>query len=295
MIREMHQADFSDQKSLTLSLRLRCSTVLLPLLSALLGVPAVQAQEPEGPALLPQASKFEGVYGLTLGYRPEYSGSSNQVVKLTPGLFIRYGRFTLSNVSGFVTRRADDVVRGLGVDLLSSDRIRLSLALRVDGGRSESTSTALKGQGDIKPTVRARAATTWKFDGPWRLGAAWSVDALGRGGGNFGDVSAGWEHPFGHGSALSLGTSLSLAGDRYMQTYYGISAEQAARSGRAEYTPGAGLRDLSVSANLRHDLGPDWTVLAGASASHLLGPAAASPLTANRNNWGISTSLGRRF
>ncbi len=273
----------------------RRATVLLPMMAVLLGVPAAHAQEPEGPAVLPQTSKFEGVYGLTLSYRPEYSGASNQVVKLTPGLFIRYGRFTVSNVSGFVTRRADDVVRGLGVDLLNSDQVRVSLALRVDAGRNEATSTALKGQGDIKPTVRTRAAATWKLDSSWRLGAAWSVDALGRGGGNFGDVSVGWEHPFGHGSVLSLGTSLSLAGDRYMQTYYGISAEQAARSGRAQYTPDAGPRDLSVYANVRHDLSRDWTVLAGASATHLLGPAAASPLTANRNNWGISTSLGRRF
>ena len=289
----MHAADFSDQIH---TARPRRHGVRVPaLLAALLGASAAWAQQPEAPSPLREESKFEGVYGLTLGYRPEYSGASNQVVKLTPGLFIRYGRFTLSNVSGFVTRRADDVVRGLGVDLLRSDRVHVSLALRFDAGRSESTSTALTGQGDIKPTVRARAATSWKLDGPWRLGAAWSVDALGRGGGNFGDVSVGWEHALAPRSTLSLGTSLSLAGDRYMQTYYGITAAQAARSGRAEYTPGSGLRDLSVYANLRHDLGPDWTVLAGASTTRLLGPAAASPLTASRNNWGLSTSLGRRF
>lgn len=274
---------------------LRRAVTALPMAAALLGASAAWGQEPEAPAVLPQASKFEGVYGLTLGYRPEYSGASNQIVKLTPGLFIRYGRFTLSNVSGFVTRRADDVVRGLGVDLLRSDQVRVSLAMRFDAGRSESTSTALKGQGDIKPTVRARAAATWKLDESWRLGAAWSVDAFGRGGGNFGDVGVGWERALAPHSTLSLGTSLSLAGDRYMQTYYGVNARQAANSGRAEYTPDAGLRDLSVYANLRHDLSPDWTVLAGASATHLLGSAAASPLTASRNNWGFSTSLGRRF
>ena len=274
---------------------IRRAVIALPMAAALLGASAAGAQEPEAPAVLPQASKFEGVYGLTLGYRPEYSGASNQIVKLTPGLFIRYGRFTLSNVSGFVTRLADDVVRGLGVDLVRSDQVRVSLAMRFDAGRNESTSTALKGQGDIKPTVRARAAATWKLDESWRLGAAWSVDAFGRGGGNFGDVSVGWERALAPGSTLSLGTSLSLAGDRYMQTYYGVNSRQAARSARAEYTPDAGLRDLSVYANLRHDLGPDWTVLAGASATHLLGPAAVSPLTASRNNWVFSTSLGRRF
>jgi outer membrane scaffolding protein for murein synthesis (MipA/OmpV family) len=295
----MHQRDFSGQKFMTLPLRTRRGAALLPvvfpLLSSLLGTPCALAQEPEAPSVLPRESQLEGVYGLTVGYRPEYSGASSQVVKLTPGLFIRYGRFTLSNVSGFVTRRADDVVRGLGVDLVSSEQVRVSLALRFDGGRSESSSDALKGQGDIKPTVRTRAAATLKVGGPWRVGAAWSFDALGRGGGGFGDVSAGWEHPFGHGSTLSLGTSLSLASDRYMQTYYGISDQQALATGRPAYTPDAGLRDVAVFVNVRHDLGKDWTVLGGASATRLLGPAADSPLTASRSNWGISASLGRRF
>lgn len=268
--------------------------LLVTVLAALFATTA-SAEEPEAPLPVPEASKFEGAFGLSLGYRPEYSGSSKQIVKLSPVLFLRYGRFTITNASGFVTRRADDVVRGLGVDLVRSDTFRVSTALRFDAGRNENTSSALAGQGNVKGTVRVRAAASWKLDGPWRLGAAWSVDALGRGGGGFGDVSGGWEQPLGHGNTLSLGTSLSLANARYMQTYFGVTAQQAANGGRATYTPGAGLRDISVFANLRHHINPDWTVLAGASTTRLLGNAADSPLTASRSNWGISTSLGRRF
>ena len=56
---------------------LRRAVIALPMAAALLGASAARAQEPEAPAVLPQASKFEGVVGLTLGYRPEYSGASN--------------------------------------------------------------------------------------------------------------------------------------------------------------------------------------------------------------------------
>ena len=136
-------------------------------------------------------------------------------------LFVRYGRFTITNSSGFVTRRADAVVRGRGLDLLRSERVRVSLALRFHAGRSEATSDVLKGQGDIEATVRARAAASWKLDGPWRLGAAWSVDAFGRGGGNFGDVSVGWEHPLGHGSTLTVGSSLGPAADSPLTQSHG--------------------------------------------------------------------------
>jgi len=148
-------------------------------------------------------------------------GLAQKVAKLNPVIFVRYGRFTITNSSGFVTRRADDVVRSLGLGLLRSERVRASLALRFDAGRSEATSDVLKGQGDIKATVRARAAASWKLDGPWRLGAAWSVDAFGRGGGNFGDVSVGWEHPLGHGSTLTVSSSLGPAADSPLTQSHG--------------------------------------------------------------------------
>lgn len=278
----------------------RCppTALLLAALTTLTALPwaaPAGAAEPDAPSPLPEATRFEGALGLSLGYRPEYSGAARQVVKLNPVVFIRYGRFTLTNASGFVTRRADDVARGLGIDLLQSEQVRVSLALRFDAGRREATSEALKGLGDIKATVRARAAAGWKLDGPWRLGAAWSVDAFGRGGGNFGDVSVGWERPLGPGSKLALGSSLSAAGDRYMQTYYGVNEAQAVRTGRAVYKPSSGLRDLSVFANLRHDINPEWTALAGASATRLLGPAASSPLSESRGNWVLSVSVARRF
>ena len=266
------------------------------LAGALLMTAQASAQEPETPLeLAPAETRWEGAIGLTAGYRPEYSGAARQVGKLTPAIFLRYGRFTITNASGFVTRRADDVVRGLGVDFVNDARLRINLALRFDAGRSEGNSASLAGLGDIKPTVRARLNLGWRFEGPWRLGGSWSVDALGRGGGNFGDISGGWEHRVTPSTVFTAGVTLSAAGDRYMQTYYGISAEQAARTGYSAYEPSAGLRDVALSTGFRTDLGPDWILIGGGGATRLLGPAAHSPLTISRNGWGLNLGLARRF
>lgn len=257
--------------------------LLLPCLCAAADAPA----EPE--------VHWEGAIGLRLGWQPEYSGGSRQVVKATPVFFLRYGRITITNASGFRTRRAEDVSRGLGLDLVQGERLRLNLALRVDSGRSEGSSPALQGMGDIEPTLRARATAGYQLAGPWRLGASWSVDAFGRGGGNFGDLSVGWEHGLGAAGQLNLGATLALAQDRYMQTWYGITPEQSARTGYPVYTPGSGLRDITLTAGTRTDFGRDWTLITGAGVSRLLGPAAASPLTGRRNTWGISAGLAWRF
>jgi outer membrane scaffolding protein for murein synthesis (MipA/OmpV family) len=247
------------------------------------------------PAAPPKPASWEGAIGLISSYRPEYQGAEKNRLKVNPALFLRYGRLTITNASGFVTRRADDVERGLALDVVQGDHVRMNLALRFDAGRREATSTALAGVGDIKPTVRARLNISSKLAGPWRLGASWNVDALGRGGGNGGDVNAGWEQRISAASVVGVGASLSLAGDRYMQTYYGISAAQAARTGQPVYTPPAGLRDMSMTINLRTNFGPEWTLLAGAGASRLLGPAAASPLTHKRDGWGANVGMAWRF
>jgi outer membrane scaffolding protein for murein synthesis (MipA/OmpV family) len=243
----------------------------------------------------PEARQWEGAIGLIGTLGPAYQGADQQVAKVTPGFFLRYGRFTITNSSGFVTRRADEVSRGLGIDLQQSDRVRISLGLRFDRGRDESTGNALAGMGDVKPTVRARLSGTWRLQDGWRAAASWSVDAFGRGGGNFGEVGFSREQRLSPETVWTWGGALALAGDRYMQTYFGVNAQQAAATGYPEYTPAAGLRDVSLFAGVRSDLGPRWTALGGIGVSRLLGPPVNSPLTRQVSNWGLSGGLAWRF
>jgi outer membrane scaffolding protein for murein synthesis (MipA/OmpV family) len=118
------------------------------------------------------APKWEGAMGVNLSTRPKYAGAQDRIDKVSPVLFLRYGRFTITHASGFVTRCADDVVRGLGADLVNNPHLRVNLARRFDNGRSESDSGALAGLGDIKPTVRARLNMGWRFEHGLRAGAS---------------------------------------------------------------------------------------------------------------------------
>jgi outer membrane protein len=274
---------------------------LLPRLAAALvlvatGAAAQQADPEPAPAPPPPpATVWEGAIGLTAAYRPDYQGADTSHVSVTPALFLRYGRFTITNASGFVTKRADDIASGLAMDLVQSERVRLNLAFSIDRGRQESSNAELAGMGDIDPTVRARVRASYRFLPTWRAGINWSVDALGRGGGNAADIGLGWEHRFSPDSLLTAGASLSIGGDRYMQSYYGVTPEQAVRSGHPVYMASAGVRDVDGSVNWRLDIEDRWIVLAGAGVSRLLGHAAASPLTQKRNGWGVNGGIARRF
>lgn len=239
--------------------------------------------------------KFEGALGLVLAYKPAFSGSSDR--KISPQLagFIRYGRITLTGAGGFTTRRQDDVERGLDAELLRRDRVRVNLSLRYDQGRRQSESDQLTGMGNIKQTVRARLGLRWEPAPQWSLSLASSLDALGNGGGY--TVEAGVSRTFilDARQRVILGAGLIGAGDRYLQTWYGVTAEQSARSGYPVYKPSEGLRDVHTGATWRIEVNPQWAGFASLGATRLLGPAANSPLTRQTNSYSISAGVARRF
>lgn len=283
--------------SATPRMHLRHPLLRIVLCSALLaGSASAAVIEPESPLPETPDAPWEGAIGLIATYRPEYQGATERIVKLKPVIFLRYGRFTVSSGGGsFGTKRAGDVARGLSLSLLERQGLRVSLGLRYDGGRGEAESGALAGLGDIPPTLRLRAAAAWHPGGTWRLGANWNVDAFGRGGGSYGEVNAGWDRRLSPHTVLTLGGGLSLAGRRYMQTYYGVSEGQASTSVYDVYEPGMGLREVTFGAGLRYQLNREWTLVTGVGISRLLGPAADSPLTTDPFGWGVNAGAVWRF
>jgi len=236
------------------------------------------------------------VLGLVASYAPEYAGASRWRLGLRPGGWLRWGRVSIASRSAFVSRSGEPVSGGgVRFDLSPNERLRIGLGLRHDGGRDESDSNDLRGLGDVRPTLRARLGATYPLDDGWRLGASTSVDALGRGGGSQGDVSLGRGFSLGAGTNASFGVAVAFGNRRHMRAYFGVSPEQAARSGYPVYEPKEGLRDVSLSAGVRHEVSARWFVFGGLNASRLVGPAAASPIVREPTSWSVSSGLGYRF
>lgn len=238
---------------------------------------------------------IEGAMGLMANYHPEYQGAASGITKLTPGFFLRYGRYTITNASGFVTKKDDDVMRGVAADLLNNDRLRVNFALRFDRGRSESSSGALSGLQPIQRTVRGRMMFNWQLEDDWSATVGTSTDMLGNGGGWLLDASVGKGYRLAPRTTWSWSANLTSASDRYMQSYFGINDAESRATGYPVYTPSAGLRDASLSVGLRSDIGPRWLGYLGGGVSQLLGPARASPLTRSTSGWSINGGLAMRF
>ncbi len=239
---------------------------------------------------------FEAALGLVLSYGPAFAGASDVGLKPSVAGFIRYGRFTLTGPGGFTTRRNDEVQRGLAADVFQTDHVRVNVSLRMDGGRRASSSPQLAGLGDIDPTLRMRWGVRWTPSPGWAVAAGTNLDLLGRVGGAVMDAGVSHVWPLTATSSLSVGAGLTAGSRRTMQAWHGVTAEQAAASGYASYAPAAGMRDANVAWTWRKEW-PEaqWALFTSASASRLLGPAAASPLALQRNGWRLTSGLARRF
>ena len=79
---------------------------------------------------------------------------------------------------------------------------------------------------------------------------------------------------------VMLGVSLSAtyADENYNQTYFGVDADNAARSGLEEYSAGGGLKNVGIGFKAGYSFNRNWGVIGIAKYERLLGDAADSPI-----------------
>lgn len=82
---------------------------------------------------------------------------------------------------------------------------------------------------------------------------------------------------------------------KFMEAYFGISPEEAARSGHSEHDVDGGIKAHALSIEARYDVNPDWAVLGRLQAKRLVGDAADSPVTRDREQLWVGLGVVRSF
>ncbi len=80
-----------------------------------------------------------------------------------------------------------------------------------------------------------------------------------------------------------------------MQSYFGITPQQAATTGLPAYAARSGLRSAQAGLVGDVDLAPHWIGLWGITRQQLEGSARNSPLTLDRANWFVNAGAAYRF
>ncbi|KQW43672.1 hypothetical protein ASD88_16660 [Pelomonas sp. Root662] len=230
--------------------------------------------------------------GVSIASGPEYEGARTRETKLRPVWAAKLGRIRITTGGGsaLLGFGREGAGAGASTQLIDTERLRLGISARIDGGRDSDDASTTRGLPDVRRTLRARLYANYSLTQDWNVGASASQDVLGRRGGLTLSLDTGWRFYRSATTEWTTGIGVSAANGQNMRSYFGVPASASATIGKPAYEPGAGLRDVHAGINFKHALSKHWFVFGGAGASRLLGPAADSPLVEKPG--GSSASVG---
>ncbi|URK86265.1 MipA/OmpV family protein (plasmid) [Rhizobium sp. RCAM05350] len=164
---------------------------------------------------------------------------------------------------------------GLEVDVLKSNGFKFVVKGGMGDGRDEDDSDHLKGLGDIDAGVVVGAQLAYEM-GPVEFYV--SVDkTIGGSDGLVGQVGANVSHHYDR-FILSAGASTTIADDNHMESYFGVTAAQSARSGLRQYEASAGLKRFDIEASVTYMATEHWVIRSQAGVGFLTGDTKDSPI-----------------
>jgi len=211
---------------------------------------------------------------------PKYEGSNEMTVRLVPFVSASYGDWL----------KIDP--RGASVSVYEFGGLQLSGKLGYDLGRKEDRSAHLKGLGDIDPGAVVGTELAYKF------GALKIYGELNRtiGGSDSFQARFGAEVGYRYERFLfTAGASAVWSDADYMQTYFGVTAAQSARSGLPVFDIGAGIKRVDVSASVTYAMTEHWLVRAQAGYGLLAGDVVDSPIVQRAAQPFGMLSIGYKF
>jgi len=215
---------------------------------------------------------YIGVAGVAM---PRYEGSDEYRLRPVPLINYETRHF-------FVSPRAGLPALGLKFSPLTD--VSAGVFLGMDMGRDENDDDHLEGMGDIDFHALYGVYAAWS-PGRYEFSAAWRQAARSGYGGML-ELGASYQLLRAQRDVVTVGLSTTWANSASMQTWFGVSPTQSARSdGRLEsYDAGSGFQSARLSANWAHRLDDGWSVITTAGVRTLLGDARDSPIVERRTS-----------
>ena len=228
-------------------------------------------------------SDWEIAVGLLAIDWPEFQGSDASETIALPYIDLLYRqRF-------FINDRY-----GIGAFLYGTERSRYGASLAFREGRDESGAGYLEGTGDID------SAATLNLFASYLYGST-SFDINLEGpvtGDNTGlqlELILANSHVLAQKFVINPGVIARLASERYMDSFYGVSTSQATSSELPVYETAAGLKSLALELGLAYLVSNRWMLVGGIELERLLGDAADSPITRDKDQLTATAGLAYRF
>ncbi len=218
---------------------------------------------------------------LGVAYSPEYQGSNQSDTSALVDLQAEYneGQFFIG-------------LGGIGYAPIRTDNIYLSFGVGYGGARDVSDDPVnLRGLGDVDGSVLFLTSASYN------LGFV-GIGADLRSGGDYGttvDLSLGTDIPVSDQISISGGLNATWADRKHTQTYFGVTAAQAASSGKAAFTADSGFVSYGVSLAASYAFSDATSVTLGVEYEKLQLDAARSPISVQDDQTSVFLGVTQRF
>lgn len=235
----------------------------------------------------PDIPDWEVRLGLAATIRPRYDGASDYYGIGGPSIDIRYRDLAFISTG-----------EGIGFNAIHTSQIRAGIAITYDMGRREKKDhDHLRGMGNIGIVPESKIFAEYVVSKDFPLVIRANIRRqLGGSDGWVGDLGAYMPMP---GSSKKffwfLGPSMTFADSRYMQTWFGVSADQSARSGYPEHHPGAGIKSYGGGVSAIWLFDKHWFATADFGVAQLVGSAKSSPIVQRSTNLTGDISINYQF
>jgi outer membrane scaffolding protein for murein synthesis (MipA/OmpV family) len=169
--------------------------------------------------------------------------------------------------------------RGVGYNFSDRPHMEYGLRLTADMGRKQNASAALNGLGNISPRAELGAFYNFPLSRQIKIDTALRYGAGQDSKGMLLDLGMNYRVPYNDAQSFLFGIKTSYANRNYMQSYFGVDATQSVDSGYAQYTPGAGIREVDLTAGHMYKLDKQWMVMTGLTYGRLGSVAKGAPMT----------------
>ncbi len=235
---------------------------------------------------------FEIILGLGPALAPSYEGGTDYEVTGFPIIDITWR----DRVFLRVERSASFLPhgRGLGVNIFKTRSFAAGSYLTYDPGRDDSEDGLLNGTGTIDGTLEGGIFAELT-SARWRLSADY-FQALMEDGhdGSRMVFSGAYGGRVSEQLGVSVGAAMTYASETYMQSYFGVTAQQAAASGRPALAASSGIKDITGRIDFRYSATEHWFGLLRSEWKRLMGDADETPLVdpESENQFFIGTAGG---
>ena len=240
----------------------------------ILGNPELEKQDTSSQPPEDEKWNIELSGGLMYMYGPKYDGSDNYGSKVLPAASVEYK-------NGLIFA---GIMDGIGSNFLQGEDYKVGASIGYGFGRDESDDKEnLRGMGDIDSGVEATLKGEYSF-GPVELSG--EVTTGTEDNGTTAKIELGTMLPVSEQLMVKMSVGSTWADATHMESYFGVSPAQSARSGYSRYEAESGFKSAGISVGVIYNISEEWNAMLMVNGDQLLGDAADSPLT--KEEFGVS-------